>query len=145
MLISEMYKIEKIIHSYRMAGITDTKELVKLKYHHKLSSAGLIYYYSAVIIPYIEMLKHINEYNNSDMEETTEMFWWDRLTEKYDKVEDKPIMFTVNDTIDRFKSVERLSKSLIYGKKIEKLYDDDSHKNVNNSEKRLVRKKVFKR
>ena len=145
MLTSEMYKIEKIIHSYRMSGISDVKELVRLGNHDKLSSAGSIYYYRAVIIPYLEMLEHIGEYNNTDMEEATEMFWWDRLTEKYDKYEGKPIMFTVNDTIYRFKDVDRLSKSLIYGKKMKKLYDNSSYKNINNNEKKLVRKKVFKR
>ena len=54
-------------------------------------------------------------------------------------------MFTVNDTIYRFKDVDRLSKSLIYGKKMKKLYDNSSYKNINNNEKKLVRKKVFKR
>ena len=145
MLTSEMYKIEKIIHSYRTSGITDVKELVRLGDNIKLSTAGSIYYYHAAIIPYLEMLEHIDEYNNTNMEETTEMFWWDRLTEKYDKYEGKPIMFTVNDTIYRFKVVDRLSKSLIYGKKMKKLYDNDSYKNINNNEKKLVRKKVFKR
>ena len=141
MFISEMYKIEKILHSYRMSGITDAAELVRLRDYNKLSSAGSIYYYRAAIIPYLEMLEHIDEYNNTNMEETTEMFWWDRLTEKYNKVDNRPIMFTVNDTIYRFQSVERLSKSLIYGKKMDKLFDNDSYENMKNSEKKLVRKK----
>ena len=141
MLISEMYKIEKILYSYRMSGITDVKELVRLGDNIKLSTAGSIYYYHAAIIPYLEMLEHIDEYNNTDMEETTEMFWWDRLTKKYDKYEGNPIMFTVNDTIYRFKDVDKLSKSLIYGKKMEKLYENDSHKEITSNGKRLVRKK----
>ena len=142
MLISEMYIIEKIIHSYRMNGITDVKELINLRHCHNLSSTGSIYYYRAAIIPYSEMLELINEYNNTDMEETTEMFWWDRLTEKYDKYDGEPIMFTVNDTIYRFKDVDRLSKSLIYGKKMEKLYERDSHKEITSNGKHLVRKKL---
>ncbi len=91
------------------------------------------------------MLEHIDEYNNTDMEETTEMFWWDRLAKKYDKYDGKPILFTVNDTICRFKDVERLSKSLIYGKKMKKLYDNGSYENINNNVKNLVRIKEFKR
>ena len=86
------------------------------------------------------MLEHIDEYNNTNMEETTEMFWWDRLTEKYNKVDNRPIMFTVNDTIYRFQSVERLSKSLIYGKKMESLYNIDSIEQPNNKEMSLIRK-----
>lgn len=139
MFINEMYQIEKIIHSYKISGITDIQELVELKHRHKLSSAGSIYYYSAAIIPYPEMLEHINEYNNTDMEETTEMFWWDRLTEKYNKIDGSPIMFTMYDVIYRFKCVDRLSKSLIYKKRLEELYgiskiqcdkaDKDNNKN----------------
>ena len=144
MFVSEMYKIEKILHSYRMSGISDVKELVELGDNIKLSTAGSIYYYCAAIIPYFEMLGHINEYNNIDMEETTELFWWDRLTNKYDKYEGKPIMFTVNDTIYRFKVVERLSKSLIYGRKMEKLKANDSREKNDSNEKRFVRKKVFR-
>ncbi len=87
------------------------------------------------------MLEHIDEYNNTDIEETTEMFWWDRLTEKYDKYDGEPIMFTANDTIYRFKDVDILSKSLIYGKKMEKLYERDSHKEITCNGKHLVRKK----
>lgn len=133
MLISEMYKIEKIIHSYKMSGITDVKELVTLRHHHKLSASGSIYYYRAVIIPYSEMLKHIDSYNNTDMEETTEMFWWDRLTEKYNKYNGQPILFSVDDTIIRFKNVERLSKSPIFGKRLAELYgiDKDNDKKSN--------------
>ncbi len=50
-------------------------------------------------------------------------------------------MFTVNDTIYRFKDVDKLSKSLIYGKKMEKLYEMDSHKEITSNGKHLVRKK----
>ena len=34
------------------------------------------------------MLEHINEYNNTDMEETTEMFWWDILDNVFNNVKD---------------------------------------------------------
>ena len=128
MLLSEMYKIERIIHSYKTSGITDVKELIDLRHNFKLSSKGYAYYKEAVIIPYEEMLEHIDYYNNTWMEETTEMFWWDRLTEKYNKYDEKPILFNVNDTVWRFKNVERLSKSLVYGKKLAELYDIDRDK-----------------
>ena len=124
-----------ILHTYRTSGITDVKELVRFREHNKLSIAGTIYYYRAAIIPYLEMLEYIDEYNNTNMEETTEMFWWDRLTEKYNKVDGRPIMFTVNDTMYRFKNVERISKSLIYGKKIEKFFDNDSYKKIKKMKK----------
>lgn len=148
MFISEMYRIEKIIHSYKMSGITDVKELVTLRENHKLSSSGSIYYYGAAIIPYTEMLEHINEYNNTDMEETTEMFWWDRLTEKYNKIDGRPIMFTVNDTIFRFKCVEKLSKSIIYKKRLEELFGTSENlfnKGNQGNEKKLVLSKISKK
>ena len=148
MFISEMYKIEKIINSYRMNGVTDVKELVRLRNHHKLSFNGSIYYYCAAIIPFTEMLEHINEYNNTDMEETTEMFWWDRLTEKYNKIDGRPIMFTVNDTIFRFKCVEKLSKSIIYKKRLEELFGVGENlfiKGNQDSEKKLVLSKISKK
>jgi len=145
MFISEMYKIEKIIHSYKMSGITDVKELVTLRENHKLSARGSIYYYSAAIIPYLEILQHINFYNNTDMEETTEMFWWDRLTEKYNKYNGQQICFSVNDTIGRFKDVERLSKSPIYGKKLADLFgvehDIKAKNNQDNGKKLVLAKK----
>ena len=143
MLISEMYKIEKILHSYRMAGITDVRELINLSDYHRLSTAGLIYYYRAVIIPYAEMLEHIDYYNNYMMDEGEELFWLQKLTNKYNKVDDKPIMFSGNDTVYRFKDVERLSKSLIYGKKMEKLLNDGQD-NIKSDRQGLVRKRVFK-
>ena len=59
MFINEMYKIEEIIYSYKMAGITDVKDLVTLSSHHKLSESGKIYYFGASIIPYNEMLEYI--------------------------------------------------------------------------------------
>ncbi len=52
MSIGEMYKIEEMIHFYRISGVTDVKELVRLGSQIKLSSSGHIYYYSAAIIPY---------------------------------------------------------------------------------------------
>ena len=122
MFINEMYKIEKIIHSYKMAGITDVKDLVTLSSHHKLSESGKIYYFGASIIPYNEMLEYINYYNTTDMEETTEMLWWTELTEKYNKYKGLPILFSENDAIFRFQCVEKLSKNPIYGKKLAELY-----------------------
>ncbi len=138
MFTNEMYKIEKIIHEYKMSGITDIKELVELRKCHKFSSSGGWYYYSAAIIPYTEMLKHINEYNNRDMEETTEMRWWDSITEKYNKYNGhyiSPLLFNVYDAIYRFKCVERLSKSLIYRKKLEKLYGLGENVNAKSNKK----------
>ncbi len=135
MFLNEMYKIEKILHSYRMSGITDIRELSKLSDHYKLSVDAAFYYRRAIVIPYFEMLQHIVDYNKRDMEETTEMHWWDDLHEQYNKIEGRPILFTVDDTISRFKDVERLSKSLIFGKKMEKLLDKGS----NEKEKKLVR------
>ena len=132
--LNEMYKIEKILHSYRSSGITDVDELVKLRDLNKLSDAGKRYYYSAAIIPYSEMLEYIDEYNNSSMEESTELHWWDELTDKYDKIDGRPIMFTVNDTISRFSEVKSLSKSLIYGRKMKQLFASDSF------EKKLIKK-----
>lgn len=140
MFISEMYKIEKIIHSYKMSGITDLQELIELRHKHKFSSGGGWYYRSAAIIPYPEMLEHIGSYNNEEryMDETDEIFWWDRLYEKYNKYNGQPILFSVNDTICRFKDVERLSKSPIYGKRLAELYDIDRDKNTKSNKSRVL-------
>ena len=135
MFLNEMYNIEKIIQSYKMSGITDIKQLINLRDCNKLSHAGSIYYYRAVIIPYREMLKYIDEYKNMSMEETTEMLWWDRLTEKYNTYNGQPILFSVNDTISRFKDVERLSKYPIFEKRLEELYGmNKDRRTKNNSE-----------
>ena len=142
MFTSEMYKIEKMIHSYKKSGIIDVQELADLQYRQKLSREGYFYYYLAIIIPYLEMLEHIKYYYDSHMEETTEMRWWDKLVDKYNKIDGHPIYLPYDSIFIRFEDVRRLSNSLIYRKRMEELYSSTENKEPKNDNTIIKKLKI---
>lgn len=77
------------------------------------------YLEAALSIPYTEMLEHIDFYhdNISMMDEMDEILWFGKLSKQYNVDGYLAVI--------RFRSVERLSNSLIYKKKIEELYGID--------------------
>lgn len=136
MHVSKMYKIESIITLYKMFGIVDVRELDDLMYNHNLTYGYSEYYKCTILIPYKEMLIDISYYNNSDMDEVDEIFWWEKLCKKYEIETYRP---TLDEVIWRFKCVNKLSKSLIYSKKMEELYNYVDNLKSNNGIK-LVKK-----
>ena len=77
------------------------------------------YVKSSILIPYKEMLHHINFYRESfqkgEMDEAYEMTFIQDLSKRYH--------LEPNLVVKRFKWVDKLSKSLIFSKKLEELYN----------------------
>ena len=119
MFTNKMYKLEKIVHTYKSNDINNDSSQVlyicDLPNVYISSVEELDYIKGAVAIPYIEMLEHIDFYHNHMMDEGEELFWIDGLCKKYN--------LPANLIVKRFHSVSRLSSSLIYKKKMEELYD----------------------
>ncbi len=129
MFISKMYKLEKIVHSYKSNAITNDAEqalyICDLANIHISSVDELDYIVGAIAIPYTEMLKHIDFYHNHMMDEAEELFWIDGLSKKY--------KLPANLVVKRFHSVSKLSNSLFYKKMIAKYYGIDEN------EKKLIK------
>ena len=79
MFISKMFKLEKIVHSYKSNDITNDSEqalnICNLANIRISSAEELDYIKGAIAIPYIEMLEHIDFYHNHMMDEGEELFW----------------------------------------------------------------------
>ena len=77
------------------------------------------YVKSSILIPYKEMLQHINFYRESfqkgEMDEAYEMTFIQDLSKRYN--------LEPNLVVKRFKWVDKLSKSLIFSRKLEELYN----------------------
>ena len=77
------------------------------------------YVKSSILIPYKEMLHHINFYRESfqkgEMDEAYEITFIQDLSKRYN--------LEPNLVVKRFKWVDKLSKSLIFSKKLEELYN----------------------
>ena len=146
MFVSKMYKLEKIVYDYKNENI-EQKPYKPVFMGGRLcvlcAKGGMPYYVAdldeaaylvaALSIPYTEMLEHIDYYNNSMMDEMDELLWFGKLSEHYN--------IDGFLTVIRFRSVERLSNSLIYKKKMEELYGIDK----NNIAKKLskIRRNVL--
>ena len=115
MLVSRMYKLEKLVQEHSDKEIINHSGQVldvcsKAKF--RISSMDdLNYVIGAVAIPYDTMIKYINDYENKMMDEHDECRFIDELSEYHDI---SPDIF-----VQRFKSIKKLSKSLIYKKRIE--------------------------
>ena len=127
MFISKMYKLEKIVHDYKNENIEQKSfnpVFVGGRLCVECAEGGMPFYVSdldeaayleaALSIPYSEMLEHIDFYQNSMMDETDELLWFGKLSEQYNVDGYLAVI--------RFRSVERLSNSLIYKKKMKELY-----------------------
>ena len=118
MFINKMYKLEKIVHTYKSNDITNDSEQALYIYDIAnvcISSVEeLDYIKGAIAIPYTEMLEHIDFYRNQMMDEAEELFWIDELSKQY--------RLPANIVVKRFNNVLRLSKSLIYKKRMSDLY-----------------------
>ncbi len=148
MLINKMYKLEKIVHSYNNDEVAKTLQqksfkpiIMGNKMYVECGNLGNPYYISnfneaayleaALSIPYDKMLEQVNYYYNSMMDEADELFWIERLGEEYN--------LDCHLVVLRFKAVEKLSKNLIYRKKMKELYEDN--KNIeSNKNKKLIKK-----
>ena len=146
MFVSKMYKLEKIVYDYKNENV-EQKSFEPVFMGGRLcvlcAEGGMPYYVAdldeaaylvaALSIPYTEMLEHIDYYNNSMMDEMDELLWFGKLSEHYN--------IDGFLTVIRFRSVERLSNSLIYKKKMEELYGIDK----NNIAKKLskIRRNVL--
>ena len=115
MLVSRMYKLEKLVQKKSNNEIINNSGQVLdvcSKAEFRISSMDdLNYVIGAVAIPYDMMIKYINEYENKMMDEHDECRFIGALAEYHDI---SPDIF-----VQRFKSVKKLSKSLIYKKRIE--------------------------
>ena len=127
MLTSKMYKLETLAQIYRSKyNVNDANQLYSV---YNLSNKhitsidlknleSLDYIAGALSIPYPVMLELINHYKNTGYYERQDM-WSYALSQEYNLPE--------RIVIQRFYSVERLSKSLIYKKKMEELYSIDTN------------------
>ena len=126
MIISKMYKLETIAQICKSKyGINDFHEFCNI---FNVSSGpitvinlkgleSLDYIQGALAIPYPEALELINHYKRTGYYKNYDM-WSNSLSREYN--------LPPNVVIQRFDCVNRLSKSLIYRKKIEELYSSDS-------------------
>ncbi|MBR4671687.1 MAG: hypothetical protein IKO78_00620 [Bacilli bacterium] len=151
MFIGRMYKLEKIVHDYNNENIEQRSlkpAFVGGRLCVQCAEGGMPFYVSdldeaayleaAISIPYPEMLEHIDFYKHSEMDETDEVLWFDKLSEQYNVDGYLAVI--------RFRSVEKLSNSLIYKKKMEELYGiDKSNKEKNHQGKNKIYHKVRKR
>ena len=130
MFNSKMYKLEKLVFSYKANGFINNSKKALTEYilaKNKISSEEEINYIkSAIAIPYNEMLEHIAFYHSQMMDEGDELFWIDRLSKQYD--------LPGNLIVKRFHNVSKLSSSLIYKKRMLELYS------INEKEKTLIKK-----
>ena len=129
MLIGKMYKLEVLAQIYKskynINNVSQLYNIYGLSNHHITSidlSAieSLNYIEGALTIPYTEMLEMINYYKEKGYYDC-ENIWSYSLSRQYNLSE--------QIIIQRFYGVERLSKSLIYKKKMEELYSIDTNIN----------------
>ena len=133
MLISKMYKFEKVVYEYQHDEICKkTEQYYKpvfigkklcvscdvrgLPYKvHNMDEAK--YLEAALSLPYYEMLEQVYYFNNTMMDESDESFWIQDLAEKYN-VDGYLVVL-------RLHAVEKLDRNLIYRKLMQNLYKDD--------------------
>ena len=135
MRLSRMYKIEKNIHYCRERGLIDSSRLNTLhlvfkngNYYVTYENTSYLvsdleeafYIEAAIMIPYPDMLELLNYCKENLMEETVEMRFWDGVIEQYG--------VDVETIKRRIYSVTKLSNSLIYKRKIEKLFGLEENK-----------------
>ena len=123
MFINKMYKLEKIVHTYKSNDIENDSEQALYIYNianiYISSIEELDYIKGAIAIPYTEMLKHIHFYHSHMMDEAEELFWIDGLAKQYG--------LPANIVVKRFHNVSKLSSSLIYKKRLEELFGSDDN------------------
>ena len=131
MLTSKMYKLEKTVHSYKSDDITNVDEqtlnICNLANVRISSVEELDYIKGAIAIPYTDMLKHIDFYYDTMMDEGGELFWISDLSKQYSLSSDL--------VVKRFHNVSKLSSSLIYKKRMMEFYGIDEE------EKKLIKKR----
>lgn len=117
MLISKMYRLEKLVQQYKSDDIVNNwEEALNIckRANIRLSSVEKNYLARAIAMPYTEMLEHINYYRNNMMDEVDTAFFIGDLSKQYNL---PPCLI-----IERFHNVEHLANSLIYKKRIGDLY-----------------------
>ena len=118
MFINKMYKLEKIVHTYKSNDINNDSSqvlyIINLPNVCISSVEELDYIKGAVAIPYTKMLEHIDFYHSQMMDEGEELFWIDGLCKQYG--------LSPNIVVKIFHNVSKLSSSLIYKKRMSELY-----------------------
>lgn len=119
MLIFKMYNLERLV-CQQMQNANPGNMIISILGNiddkGKQLEEDYEYVKSAIAIPYNEMLEHINYYNGCcEMDEAYEITFIQDLSKKYN--------LEPNLVVKRFKWVDKLSKSLIYSKKLEEHYN----------------------
>lgn len=70
------------------------------------------------------------------------MRWWDKLEDKYNKIDGQPIYLPYDSIFIRFEHVRRLSNSLIYRKRMEELYSSTKNKEPENDNTIIKKLKI---
>ena len=126
-IIFNMYKIEREVYEARTNDSEFNQKPIEKGFNgrqHFISRGNLllfassleeaIYIQAAMAIPYDEMLREVEDFNNRNTDETDEAAWIDGLSEKYN-LEGYAV-------VTRIRAIEKLSHSLIYKSKMESLY-----------------------
>ena len=136
MLISKMFKFEKVVYEYQNDDISNSlHQDYKPKYigeklcvlcgidgvPFQVSNMNEAAYLEAALsIPYYEMLEQLNYYNNTMMDEVDESFWIQQLTQQYN-VDGHLVVL-------RLHAVEKLNKNMLYRRMMNDLYSGKNKK-----------------
>lgn len=133
MLLSRMYKLEKLVKLYkqnnRLNNFQQTSTICNSAKIHLYTIEDLKYIKSAMAIPYDDMLNHINYYYSHMMDEAEDLWFVSRLNKQYN--------LPCDLVVKRFHNVNNLSKHPYFGKKMKNIYSNDVSQKNN---KELVKK-----
>ena len=114
MNISKMYKLERLVKLYKNFHFSNSDyDLMKICRASKFrffSIEDLKYLERTIAIPYHEMLEYLEEYKSIDIGDETDIFcFYEKISQKYN--------VDGSQAYERFKDVNKLSKSRFFSKK----------------------------
>lgn len=136
MNISKMYKLERLVKLYKNFHFSNSDyDLIKIcsvSNFHLFSVEDLKYIERVIAIPYHEMLEYLEEYQSIDIgDEMDIIYFMEKISQKYN--------VDGSQAYERFKDVNKLSKSRFFSKKMSDLYITEIE--INESAKKLKRNK----